>query len=76
MRSLKTGGKWVKKCFRLPAVLLEDDCITTMTDIAETTKAKIAKHNIKTFLHMKMMTTSEVTEIIKDKEFRVRTEVS
>jgi hypothetical protein len=70
--SLKTGGQWIKKRSRLLDVLFEDDCITTMTDIAETTKAKYAKHNIiKTVLDMKMMAAAEVTEIIKDKEFRV-----
>jgi hypothetical protein len=45
--SLKTGGQLVKKCSCLPDVLFEDGCITTMSDIADTTKGKFARHNKK-----------------------------
>jgi glutaredoxin-related protein len=69
--SLKTGGQWVEKRSRLPDVLFENDCITIMTGIDDTPKTKFARHNIKTMLDMKMMTTTEVTEIMNDKEFRV-----
>jgi hypothetical protein len=52
VRSLKTGGKWLKKRARLPGQLWEDDCITTMNYIANTTKTKFAKYGIRTVLDM------------------------
>jgi uncharacterized protein YjgD (DUF1641 family) len=69
--SLKTGGQWLEKSANLPKTLFEDDCITTMNDIAETAKTKFAKHEITTVLHMKLMTVSDMTAILGDKEFRV-----
>jgi hypothetical protein len=52
-------------------VLFENDCITTVTEIADTTKTEFARHNIKTVLDTKMMTATWVTEIMSNKEFRV-----
>jgi hypothetical protein len=54
-----------------PNFLFENDCITTMTDIADTTKTKFSRHNIKTVLDMKMMTASHMSAIMRDKEFKV-----
>jgi hypothetical protein len=71
VRSLKTGGQWIVKRSRLPDVLFEKDCITAMTDIADTTKMKFARHSINTVLDMKIMTITEVAEIMNDKELRV-----
>jgi hypothetical protein len=66
VRSLKTGGQWLEKRDNLPITLFEDGCITTMHDIAETTKTKFAKHEITSVLHMKVMTVSDTTAILGD----------
>jgi hypothetical protein len=71
VRKLQTGGQWVVKQDRLPGTLWENDCITTMNNIADKTKAKFAGHGINTVLDMKMMTVSEISAILGDKGFRV-----
>jgi transposase len=71
VRNLQTGGQWVVKKDRSPGTLWENDCITTMSNIADTTKAKFEAHGIHTVLDMKMMTDTEVSAIVGDKGFRV-----
>jgi hypothetical protein len=72
---LQTGGHWVVKqdCLpcRIPGNLWENDCITTMNNIADTTKAKFAGHGINTVLDMKMMTVSEISAIENKKMARI-----
>jgi hypothetical protein len=71
VRNLQTGGQWVVKQDCAPGTLWENNCITTMDNIANTTKAKFAGHGIYTVLDMKMMTNTEVSAIVGDKGFRV-----
>jgi hypothetical protein len=61
----------LEKRARLPGQLWEDDCITTMNDIANTTKTKFAKYGITTVLHMKRLTSEQISVILGEKEFRV-----
>jgi hypothetical protein len=68
---LATGGQWVEKLQRLPGQLYENDNITEMENIAETTRAKFEKHGITTVLGMKMITSATISVIMGDKGFRV-----
>jgi hypothetical protein len=51
----------VKKRQRLPGQLYENDNITEMDNIAETTRAKFEKHGITTVLGMKMITSATIS---------------
>jgi hypothetical protein len=70
-KALGTGGKWVEMRNRLPGFLHEEDSITTMDKIAETTKAKFGRHGIATVLDMKMIYVATISAIKGDKDFRV-----
>jgi hypothetical protein len=61
----------VERRNRLPGILYEDDIITTMDKIAETTKAKFERHGIATVLDMKMISAATISAIRGDKDFRV-----
>jgi hypothetical protein len=71
MRGLKSDGQWVEKCIRLPGQLYENDSVTAMGNIAEKTANKPKRHGIVTVLDMKMLTQTESSAILKDKDFRV-----
>jgi hypothetical protein len=73
---LQTGGQWVAMQDRLPGTSWENDCITTMNNIVDTTNAKFAGHRINTVLDMKMMTVSEISAILGEKGFRVSSRTS
>jgi hypothetical protein len=70
VKTLATGGQWVEKRQRLPGQLYENDNITEMDNIAETTRAKFEKHGITTVLGMKMITSATISAIMGVKGFR------
>jgi hypothetical protein len=51
--------------------LYENDSIIEMGSMAEKTAKKLERHGIITLLDMRMMTTTESSEILGDKDFRV-----
>jgi hypothetical protein len=71
VRGLKSDGQWVKKRIRLPGQLYGNDSVMAMGNIAEKTATKLKRHGIITVLDMKMITQTESSAILKDKEFRV-----
>jgi hypothetical protein len=71
VRGLKTDGQWVEKRIRLPGQLYENDSVIEMGNIAEKTASKLERHGIITVLGMKMMTPTELSEILENKDFRV-----
>jgi hypothetical protein len=71
VRGLKSDGKWVEKCIRLPGQLYENDIVMEMGNIAEKTANKLKRHGIVTVLDMKMLTQTESSAIVEDKDFRV-----
>jgi hypothetical protein len=64
-------GSGYKKSIRLPGQLYENDSIIEMGSMAEKTAKKLERHGIITLLDMRMMTTTESSEILGDKDFRV-----
>jgi hypothetical protein len=56
---------------RLPGILYEDDSITMMDKIAETTRAKFEHHGTATVLDMKMISAGTISAIKEDKDSRV-----
>jgi hypothetical protein len=58
----------LEKRARLPGQLWEDDCITTMNDIANTTKTKFTTYSITTVLDMKRLTSEQISVILGEKE--------
>jgi hypothetical protein len=71
VRGLKTYGQWVEICIRLPGQLYENDSVIEMGNIAEKTAKKLERHGIFTVLDMRMMTTTESSAILGDKDLRV-----
>jgi hypothetical protein len=71
VKALGTGGKRVETRNLLPGILYEDDSITTMDKISETTRAKFERHGIATVLDMKMISAATISAIKGDKDFRV-----
>jgi hypothetical protein len=71
LRGLKTDGQWVEKSIRLPGQLYENDSVAEMGNIAEKTANKLERHGIITVLDMKMLTQTESSAILEDKDFRV-----
>jgi hypothetical protein len=68
---LKTEGQWVEKRTHLPGCLFENDSVMVLDKIAGKIAERLSKHGIKTLLDMKMITTSEISAIMADKNFRV-----
>jgi hypothetical protein len=56
---------------RSPGFLYEDDRITTMDKISETTRSKFERHDITTVLDTKMISAATISSIKEDKDFRV-----
>jgi hypothetical protein len=71
VKALGTGGQWVETRNRLPGILYEEDSITTMDKIAETTKAKFERHGIATVMDMKMISAATISAIKGDTYFRL-----
>jgi hypothetical protein len=71
VRGLKSDGKRVEKRIRLPGQLYESDIAMAMGSIAEKTATKLKRHGIITVLYMKMLTQTESSAILNDKEFIV-----
>jgi hypothetical protein len=61
----------LEKRARLPGQLWEDDCITTMNDIANITKTKFVKYGICTVLDMKQLIPEQISVVLGEKEFLV-----
>jgi hypothetical protein len=71
VRGLKSDELWVEKCIRLPEKLYKNDSVMAMGNIAEKTATKLKRHGIITVLYMKMLTQTESSAILNDKEFIV-----
>jgi hypothetical protein len=71
VRALNTEGQWVEKRTHLPGRLFENDSVMVLDKIAGKTAERLSKHGIKKLLDMKMITASEISAIMADKNFRV-----
>jgi hypothetical protein len=60
VKALGTEGQWMETRNRLPGILYEEDSITTIYKIAETTKAKSERHGIAMVLDMKMISAATI----------------
>jgi hypothetical protein len=68
---LGTGEKWVETRNHLPFILYEEDSITMMDKIAETTNAKFERHDIARVLDMKMISAATISVIKGENDVRV-----